>query len=275
VGPSGYDLTDHPPDPFVGETLFVPYFAPDEPGNGNGPQAPEAGYTNDYLDDVLIPGSLIARQRNGLKYLGGAVLTPGFGPNYNCAAAPILPLTNVKATIDSAIDAMGAGGNTVIPEGIAWGWRLLSPGPPFTEGAAYNDQSTIKVLILLTDGANNVAGPNGHNHSQFSAYGFAASGWLGNADGSQSRLILDTKTTTLCNNIKGDKSLISSDHHIYVYTIAYQVADGAARTMLQNCATPPSECLGNQCYFDSPTVTALQSVFSNIALGINQLRIAR
>ncbi len=87
--------------------------------------------------------------------------------------------------------------------------------------------------------------------------------------------MLDTKTAALCNNIKGDKNRTASDHHIYIYTITYQVADGAARTMLQNCATAPSDCLGNQCYFDSPTIAALQGVFANIALGVNQLRLAR
>jgi len=274
VGPHAYDLTDAPPDPLVGETLFVPYFAPDEPGSGNGPAFPETGYTNDYINDMLIPGTLVARQRNGLKYVGAAVSAPGYGPNYNCVAAPILPLTNVKATINSAIDAMAAGGNTVIPEGLAWGWRVLSPGPPFTEGAPYNDQTTIKILVLLTDGANAISGTSGHNHSDFSAYGFAASGWLGATNGSQIRQVLDTKTAAVCNNIKGDKNLVTSDHHIFVYTIAFQIADGAARTMLQNCATPPGECLGNQCYFESPTVTALQGVFANIALGLNQLRLA-
>jgi Flp pilus assembly protein TadG len=150
VGPQG---SDAPPDPLVEKTLFVPDFAPDEPGSGNGPAFAESVYTDDYINDMLIPGTLVARQRNGLKYLGAAVLTPGYGPNYNCVAAPTLPLTNVKATINSAIDAMAAGGNTVIPEGVAWGRRVLSPGPPFTEGAPYDDQTTIKI-ILLTAAAN-------------------------------------------------------------------------------------------------------------------------
>ncbi len=56
----------------------------------------------------------------------------------------------------------------------------------------------------------------------------------------------------LYNNVKGDKKRVTSDQHIYIFTIAFRVADeGAARTMLQNCATPPNECLGNQCYFES------------------------
>ena len=34
------------------------------------------------------------------------------------------------------------------------------------------------------------------------------------------------------------------------------------------------DCLGNQCYFECPTVVALQGVFANIELGLNQLRLA-
>jgi hypothetical protein len=34
------------------------------------------------------------------------------------------------------------------------------------------------------------------------------------------------------------------------------------------------DCLGNQCYFECPTVVELQGVFANIALGFNKLRLA-
>ena len=270
VGTGGYDLTDEPPDPAVGETLFVPYFAPDEPGTGNGPMGPGDGYQNDYLDDTSIPGDAVAKQRNWSKYLGATVpslgYSPPLGPNYNCPASPVLPLTNVKGTMTSAINGMVAAGNTAIPEGIAWGWRVLSPGLPFPEGAPYSDPDTIKFLILLTDGENNVGGgSNYHNESLFSAFGFAASGHLGATDGSQTRQVLDAKTAAVCTNVKAQG--------IYVYTIALQVTDGATRTMLANCAS--AECPGEQCYYESPTAGALETVFTNIALGINQLRVAQ
>jgi Flp pilus assembly protein TadG len=288
VGPNGYDLTDDPPNPLVWKTLFVPYFAPDEPGTGNGPPAPEVGYDNDYLDDTLIAPAgqayFVTRQRNGSKYIGAAVLAPGYGPSFNCVAAPIQPLTNVKATIGSAIDAMAAGGDLVISEGLAWGWRVLSPrSPSITDatgatgaiGASYADTTTIKILVLLTDGANSVTATNNLNNSEYSAYGYAASGWLGATDGSQMRQVLDAKTASLCTNIKGDKNLIAADHYIYVYTISYNVTDSAAQTLLRNCATPATDCLGGQCYFDSSSVSSLQDVFASVALEINQLRLAR
>ena len=163
----------------------------------------------------------------------------------------------------------------MIPEGLAWGWRVLSPGPPFIEGASYTDTTTVKILVLLTDGANSITATSNLNNSEYSAYGYAASGWLGATDGSQMRQTLDAKTAALCTNIKGDKNLVTADHYIYVYTISYNVTDGAAQTLLQNCATPATDCLGGQCYFDSSSVSSLQDVFASVALELNQVRLAR
>jgi Flp pilus assembly protein TadG len=286
---SGYDLTDEPP--VDGETLFVPYVAPNEPSGcyvngsyvlsakgtvlsksdcGKLPGGTYLDYANDYLSGANTVGFTPRQnQRNALAYVGRAPATGGnIGPSYNCPASPILPLTNDKSAITSAISGMVAGGNTVIPEGLAWGWRVLSPEPPFTEGAAYSDSGIIKFLILLTDGENNVGGGgNFHNASSYSAFGYAASGHLGKADGSETRTVLDAKTAQLCTSVKA--------RGIYVYTIALQITDGATRAMLENCATPAADCPGNQCYYDSSSISGLETVFTNIALGINTLRVAR
>jgi Flp pilus assembly protein TadG len=280
---SGYDLTDEPPD--AGETLFVPYIAPNEPtgcyvsgkfvpalkGSAcTGLGGTYLDYANDYLSGVNIVGLTPQQnQRNWLAYIGAALPIGGSaGTNYNCPASAIQPLTNAKSTITSAIGSMDASGNTVIPEGIAWGWRVLSPGPPFTDGAPYSDPDTLKFLILLTDGENNVGGgTNNHNKSVFSAFGFAASGHLGKTDGSQAREVLDSKTAAVCTNVKAQG--------IYVYTIALQVSDFATRKMLEDCATPAADCPGKQCYYNSPTASDLETAFTNIALGINKLRVAQ
>jgi Flp pilus assembly protein TadG len=275
----GYDLTDEPPNLAVGETLFVPYFAPDEPGSGDGPSG---GYTNDYVNDTLIPGNNVAKQRNALKYIGALISNanlarnPPQGPNYNCVPRPIQPLTNDKRTISAAITAMAASGSTVIPEGLAWGWRALSPTPPYTEGAPYDDPNVSKILILLTDGRNQVEAANGHNHSFFSAYGYAASGHIGPTDGSQTRQALDAKTATLCNNIKSDKDGDPNTQDIFLYTISFAMeGEVEAQNLLRACATPPSSCPGNQCYYDVPAPEQLSGAFAHIAMGINQLRVTR
>jgi hypothetical protein len=60
-----------------------------------------------------------------------------------------------------------------------------------------------------------------------------------------------------------------------VYSIALQVSDSATRKMLEDCATPPTDCPGKQCYYNSPTASDLETAFTNIALGINKLRVAQ
>lgn len=100
VGPNNYDLTDDPSSPGVGETPWVPYFAPDEPGRGDGPGG---SYFNDYVDDSRISGSNAAKQRNSAKYSGAGVSAanlshdPPLGPNFNCVPRPIQTLTNVRS----------------------------------------------------------------------------------------------------------------------------------------------------------------------------------
>jgi len=270
------DLTDA--EPSSGASLWVPYFAPDEPGNGDGPGGSGSSYYNDYIDDGT-GGSNEARQAFAGKYNGVSVssrrLDDGLGPNFNCVPQPIQPLTNVKTTITTAIQGMIARGSTVIPSGLGWGWRVLSPTAPFTEGVPYSEQRVAKALILLTDGRNQVEGNIGHNNSFYSAYGYAAEGHLGNTNGSETREVLDGKTTALCNAIKANMDDIIGDQDIYIYTLTFQVDDAATRTLMQNCATPPDECPGDQCYFDSPTASDLEDAFESIALGLNKLRVAK
>ena len=83
----------------------------------------------------------------------------GKGPNYSCTTKPIVELTDVSTTegkdaIDLAITNMVAVGATNVPEGMAWGWRTLSSGAPFTTGRPETERGNTKVVIVLTDGAN-------------------------------------------------------------------------------------------------------------------------
>jgi hypothetical protein len=267
------DLTDTPPG--SGDTLWVPYFAPDEPDSGS--------YSNSYIQDSTSScgnhctnSQRVSAQRDVTKYNGARPDTRnGKGPNFNCVPQKIQPLTNVKSTITTAINGMAAKGSTVIPSGLGWGWRTISPTEPYTEGASYDDQRVAKAIILLTDGRNQVEADNGHNNSFYSAYGYAAEGHLGSTSGSQTRQVLDQKTTALCNAIKADKDGIAGDQDIYIYTITLEVEDSSARTMLQSCATPPSDCPGEACYFNSPTGADLEDAFESIALGLSKLRVAQ
>jgi Flp pilus assembly protein TadG len=285
--PGALALDDTEPNAGNPDTLFVPYLAPDEPDEDF-----DDDYNNSYLDDrfgdsdgggdggggkgkkkkgggggggeAICSGSDTAanRQRCVNKYYHIVRDSDGQGPNVNCAARPILPLTNVKDDVTDEIDDMVASGNTVIPEGLAWAWRVISPGAPFTEGVDYDDGKTVKAIILLTDGANVSGGPNGtHNGSTYNAFGYAASGHLGATNGSQGNAKLNEYTATVCENVK--------EAGIRLYTITFGSVGSATQTLMQNCATETSM------YYHSPSTSDLDSVFADIAKGLNQLRISK
>lgn len=244
--------------PGSGDTLWAPYFAPDEPDF--------SGYANRYVSDSGYGSSYYdydARQRYTGKYAGLTIPTPSNAtPHFNCRISPLTPLSPQRGIVESAINEMIASGNTVIPAGLAWGWRLLSPTAPFSEGAPYTDTDTIKAMILLTDGENQVSGGMGtHNRSQYSAYGFAQSGHLGNPNGSEAEAVLNAKTATLCDNIKAAG--------IQIYTVTFQVPSTSVQDLMRGCATDPSM------YFDSPTNAELQEIFGDIAEGLAGLRLSK
>ena len=255
----GYDLSDTAPSGGDRNTLFTPYFAPDEP---------DSGYANNYLKDGSNTGKSkpYAFYRDNPEWSGS-----GAGPNYNCPSGVIQPLTNAKSTITTALGKMRAQGNTVIPEGLAWGWRVLSPGVPFTEGVAYDDPDTQKVIILLTDGRNDVSGGrNGNYKSVFTSYGYADNGHMGDTNGSNAESTLNTKLSTLCETIKADKDGDATDQDIMMYTIGFGITAGSTiDTIMRGCASEPEK------YFNTPSAEELQSAFENIALGLSKLRLAK
>jgi hypothetical protein len=219
-----YDITDALPNPLIPNTLFSAHFKPFRGADKN-----------------LYRGQ------------------PGGSQNDGCPTAAIQGLTNVKSTITSAIAAMNASGNTNIPEGLAWGWRLISPEAPFTAGASYAQEDTIKAIILLTDGENVVNGI-------FSSYG---QGVGSNPHlGPNVNATLDTKLSALCENIKADQDTIDDGDDIVVYTIAFAIS-GPILTRLTNCASNPAKA------FTADTVSELHSTFSAIASALKQLRLTR
>lgn len=255
--PVPFDTSDDTPSG-IADRRWVPYFAPDEPDFWS--------YSNRYASDGAYGGpwnDYDARQRFVGKYAGLTV--PAWesdGPDYNCRIPTLTPMTQTKADAIAGIDAMIASGNTVIPAGLAWGWRLISPSEPFTEGTDYDDEDVVKAIILLTDGRNDVSGGMGnHNNSRYSAFGFAREGHLGSVNGWQAESVLDDKTETLCANIKTE--------NVRLYTITFQLSDGPIKDLMRDCATEPAM------YYDSPNNSQLQAVFDDIAKGLNDLRLSK
>lgn len=264
-----YDVDDTAPS---GATLFRPWFAPDEPDSKIGSGWSASNYPNDYLNDTggnctgsTSGKSLTWLQERTCKYKGATPKNSG-SPNYLCDSAAITPLTSTRATLDSAVAALDAAGNTNILEGMMWGWRVLSPTAPFTEGKGYNAANNRKVLILMTDGQNNYGGWDSNqnfNYSKYFTYGYAKDGHIGQTTYSNSTLnsLLDTKTLAACTNAK-NKGLV-------IYTIGFGSGATASQNLLRSCASSPS-------FFYQPVNSSdLQPVFLAIAESINRLRLAQ
>lgn len=276
-------LNDTEPTATKGDTLFTPYFAPDEPSSGN-----ETFNNSSYIslsnEEKGLTGSKTdaKRQGNQKKYASKTFssLTGTSGPWYNCAASAIVPLTIDRTVIEAGIDAMVARGNTVLPEGMAWGWRVLSPSEPYPEGASYTDKKWRKVVVFMTDGENDVtAGVNSLNGAYYTAYGFvtapSAKNRFGTTSSSQATAALDTKLKTVCTNLKAKaepredpKDRSKTIPSIEIYTIAFQ-APSAAKTLLKSCATSESY------YIDAASGTELKDAFKAIGARLKTMYLSK
>ncbi|MGE0502874.1 MAG: pilus assembly protein TadG-related protein [Rhizobiaceae bacterium] len=237
--PYPYNVNDATPSTSTPATLYVPMYGPDETDNkDNSNRRAE----NNWWEDVTSSSNNKTRQRYMPKYYqvgdyGMDAASASTGPNASCTTNAITPLTDVSATagkdaIKAAIDAMSPNGATNAPEGMAWGWRVVSSGAPFTQGRSETERGNDKVVIVLTDGANTYYTPSslgyndlGDNGSTYSAYGFTKQGYNGT---STTRLFMNTSNsvgksdysnenytkalneqfTALCNNAKAEGIIV-------------------------------------------------------------------
>ncbi len=291
--PMPYDILDTPPSPSNKATQFVPYFAPDEPDQGyyNLPgygmqytvwpyDGKHAYIENNYLPDQVNDnytttsgGNWLNHQTNTAKYTGtpnsGAspIWTNGTGPNAGCTVQPIQRLTTNMSTVLSQISSMVAGGDTEIPLGLMWGWHVLSPNAPFADGTAYGTAGTIKVVVLVTDGANTYGTSVNPNLSHYTSLGYASNMRIdtsGTADGTASAL--NSRLSALCSNMRTKNA--DGTWKINIYTVPLEVTDTTIKGLLQGCVTDPAN------YLDVASSGDLAAAFANIAGSISALRVS-
>jgi Flp pilus assembly protein TadG len=274
--PSPYDVTDDPPNPAVRDTMFVPYFAPDEPDS-----SPPNKFRNDYLYDKhsswaatggAPPGWYnMTTLQNLFKYDGVNVPvireTPPntMGPNAHCPD-PLLKLTGNKNAILNKINSLSywAGGGTISSEGLAWGWRTISPNAPFASGAVYGQ--TKKYIVLMTDGLNSLVEnrPGGTPYvlSDYSAYG-----WLWDTarftyrSFPHAETMLNTKMQEACTNAKAKG--------ISIFTILFRETDPATVSLLQSCASSPEQAL------IASDTSSLNAAFESVASQVAVIRLRK
>lgn len=284
--PYNFDLTA--PDPAKPDTLFVPYFAPSEPrarqteGGNDG-----SAFNNAWLDhktrnfDIGKDAGRTEIQRSSVKYaIDGLVNNiPGksvkdthnltIGPNRACPT-PVVPLTDDMGKVRAGIDAMQFwnGSGTNISEGLAWGWRVLSPEAPYTQGAPFESDSVSKFMVLMSDGTNVSFGASSTiNKSDYGSYGFLGTKGVNNAasriDGKTSQgeaeKTLNAWTGSMCTQMKSQG--------VEVFTVLYNTTSSSVKTLFENCASKKDN------FHMASNTTALEQAFANIGRAVAALHL--
>lgn len=313
--PYPYNQNDATPSTGTPATLFVPMFAPDEAGHRwrdldhdtstNELNGDTFGYNNNWWADWEDTDAT-SRQADMRKYFrvkpyGSSSAGTGYGPNFSCTTNPITPLTDVtveagKTTITTAIDAMNPTGNTNVPEGTAWGWRVLSSNAPFTEGRSETEKGNDKVVIVLTDGANTYGAQSGYDlagdKSTYAAYGYTGRKFA--ATESDTRLYkgtssavsktshstsnftkaLDEHMRAICTNAKGANILMMT---VALDLDETKTSEAKAIAELKSCASDSRFRKGSDGkpakLFWNATGATLSTVFKEIADELSNLRI--
>jgi len=300
--PEPYDVNDATPTPSNPDTMFVPFFWMDTVDGISGLSSANSYITDSQgnisgatMSSRMASGSTTSGERaqaqmfNPFKYRNNSASLDNSapstrGPNRGCPT-PIVPLTSSDATMQSAIAAMRHwnGGGTNQAEGLAWGWRVLSPNAPFTEGEAFNAarDNVRKVIVLMSDGENTNVGSDPVLDSDYSAYNhlgvwteLADGGNLGQLISGVLRGILapqyrrnisssgsyvtyvNNRQRQVCDNIK--------DAGIEIYVVRFRNGDDS---VMRYCAS------GDDHYFNANNASELAAAFDAIGTGIGALRL--
>jgi hypothetical protein len=150
-----------------------------------------------------------------------------------CSGNVMQPLTDDESTLTSAITALTRNYNSAGHVGLAWGWYSLSPNIGMWNDsempAAYDDENTSKVVVLLTDQDFYSAFCNGVSSADSTNAEPKQKTINCNAPNGSAR----TQARTICTAMKAKG--------ITIYTIGYKVStDANALETLATCASGDS-----------------------------------
>jgi Flp pilus assembly protein TadG len=271
--PGSAATSDAPPDQRDADTLFVPYLAPDDPGDATDPSASYGNassvYNNSYLSDDVLDGTdskgkdkKVDKYKNAkVKKINDKKAPLTVGPNRACPT-PVVPLTDDLDKLRTAAAQMQEwnGSGTNVSEGLSWGMRVLSPDVPYTDGAPWKTANTRKIVVLLTDGENVVFGASSEpEKSDYTSYGYLASGRFGTSNQTDAARVVDRWTLDVCQKLKAQQ--------VQIYTITLQSDTAANRTLYGKCATNPTD------YYAVTDPAKLPNVFKEIAGRLTELQL--
>jgi Flp pilus assembly protein TadG len=281
------NVQDGAPTPADPNSYYVPLFAPDEAGNTLWFGQDMSSY-NSYMDDgpyldfaCFDFAPLEKRFTQACKYRKTltSVRADQGGPNWQCTSRPLTRLTTNQTTLLNEISALQPSGSTNIHQGFVWGWQAISPVGVFADSVPYANPNTTKVIVLMTDGANQWLTDSSKplTMSRYSAYGYLLNGDGTNASSrlpptysnpaadSDTRSAIDALTLEACRN--------AAAKNIVIYTIGFSTPmdkiDPQGLALLSNCAGSKDR------FFEANDATELMKAFAQIQKGISGLKLTR
>ncbi|MEO0328918.1 MAG: TadE/TadG family type IV pilus assembly protein [Pseudomonadota bacterium] len=274
------------PNPNDAESLYVPYFAPDQAAYNGGVWG--SSRPNDYLPDngpacasASHPSGkndADARTKNTCKYdtLNGTVTLDAkrqkkaytkSNPNGFCTNNdPILPLTNNVNKFVEAVDELeidSSWGVTDQTPGFYWAWNTVTKGFPFNQAKRVDE--SLKYIVMLSDGANWMRSNRGNNYTYF---GYPDEDRLVNLTGIQdvnrgARDQTISLTKSMCDAIHADANGIQVYYIFYNQQLSSQAADVG-----RHCASTPDH------FVHASDTRKLVETFRKIGEDIGRLRLA-
>lgn len=160
--------------------------------------------------------------------------------------SPVQEWTSDLGMVRNMINGLNTNGETYIPSGLIWGWRMLSTGVPFASRASTAEHPVRRYMVLVTDGMNTKS-PSYPRHE--------------NSNTAEANDL----TRQICQNMSRDTATGAK-----VYTIAFEVNDPTVKSLLEQC----SRMNGGE-FFDAANSAQLVTALQNIGRIIWAARLTR
>lgn len=169
-----------------------------------------------------------------------------------CLSHGITPMTQDRSKILAAINALKSPtGNTNLPQGLAWAWRVLMPSAPFTEGSKDDQKERlIRAVVLLSDGSNCANTGDGYK---------AVWGGCNNTANGE----MDKRLKLLAKNMK--------KAGVHIYVIQFGTNSSSLAKLLKEVASSGAA----PHYHYAPDGDALKKAFKEVATSLSDLRISK
>lgn len=212
----------------------------------------------------------------------------GPGPNQSCPT-PVVPLTNQLTPLLASIGADTSGngitnqgmegwnnGGTNGAIGMSWGYRMLSPNGPYKAAgetvSGWNDPLWQKVVVLMTDGVNNINSNTGtvcDSNGKNCVSNKTVQDYTGAPGTPPTVPQVDQEEELVCDALRANG--------VVIYSVLFN-STIQTNTAITYCpGTTPGNAKGSASpyFFQASNQAALYQAFSSIAKSLSNLRVSK